>query len=69
MRVIELTVKDMTCDHCVTKISQAVKSVDPDGAYAVDLAAKRVRITSALPAAGFVAALRDAGYTPQELPS
>lgn len=67
--MIELTVNDMTCDHCVTKISQAVKSVDPDGAFAVDLAAKRVRITSALPAAGFVEALRDAGYTPQVLPS
>ena len=63
--MIELTVKDMTCDHCVTKIAQAVKSVDPDGAYAVDLGAKRVRITSPQPAADFVEAIRDAGYSPE----
>ena len=64
--MIELTVNDMTCGHCVTKVAQAMKSVDPDGAYAVDLATKRVRITSALSSADFVAALREAGYAPQE---
>lgn len=63
--MIELTVKDMTCGHCASRIARAVKSVDPDGKCDVDLGAKRVRITSPQPAADFVEAIRDAGYSPE----
>ncbi len=64
--MIELTVNDMTCGHCVSRVTRAVKSVDPDGACEVDLRAKRVRLSSGLPAGDFIEAIRQAGYTPVE---
>lgn len=63
--MIELTVNDMTCGHCASTIALAVNSVDPDAACEVDLGAKRVRITSPRPAASFIEAIRDAGYSPE----
>jgi copper chaperone len=62
--MIELTVKDMTCGHCASTITRAVKDVDATGQCEVDLGAKRVRITSTHPAQEFVEAIQEAGYTP-----
>jgi copper chaperone CopZ len=60
--VIELTVKDMTCNHCVAVVTKAVKSVDPNAAVNVDLPSKRVQVESASGAGDFAKALADAGY-------
>jgi len=60
--MIELTVKDMTCNHCVGVVTQAVKSVDPDAAVDVDLPSKRVRVESRSSAGAFARALDEAGY-------
>ena len=62
--MIEFTVGDMTCGHCASTITRAVKEVDAAGRCEIDLAAKRVCITSALPEADFRAAIEEAGYTP-----
>jgi copper chaperone len=62
--MIELTVNDMTCGHCASTITRAVKDVDEAGRCEIDLAAKRVRISSSHPAEEFVAAIEEAGYTP-----
>ena len=62
--MIELTVNDMTCGHCASAIARAVRDVDAQGKCDVDLGERRVRIASALPAAEFVAAIEEAGYTP-----
>jgi copper chaperone len=63
--MIELTVKDMTCNHCASSITRAVKDVDAEGKCEIDLGSKRVRISSSRPAAEFVAAIQEAGYTPE----
>jgi copper chaperone len=60
--MIELSVKDMSCSHCVATITRAVKEVDAAGRCDIDLEAKRVRIESAVPAAAFVSAIAKAGY-------
>jgi copper chaperone len=62
--MIELDVPDMTCGHCASSITRAVKDVDAQGTCEVDLREHKVRIRSSLPAAGFVAAIAEAGYTP-----
>jgi copper chaperone len=67
--VIELEVPDMTCGHCAATITRAVKEVDAAGSVEVDLPAHRVRIASAHPAAEFVSALTEAGYTPTVVPA
>lgn len=62
--MIEFKVDDMTCGHCASSITKAVKAVDAAGRCEVDLAAKRVRIESAQGAEAFRAAIEDAGFTP-----
>lgn len=62
--MIELTVPDMSCNHCATTITRAVREVDAAGRVEVDLGAKRVRIETRRPAAEFIAAITEAGYTP-----
>jgi len=62
--MIEFTVNDMTCGHCASTITRAVKEVDAAARCEIDLAGKKVRIESALEAAEFQAAIDDAGYTP-----
>ena len=44
--MIELNVKDMTCNHCVGVVTKAVKSVDPSATVNVDLPSKRVQVDS-----------------------
>ena len=60
--MIELTVKDMTCNHCVGVVTKAVKSVDPNATVNVDLPSKRVQVNSAGSLGAFTKALQEAGY-------
>jgi copper chaperone len=62
--MIEFTVNDMTCGHCVSTIARAVKDVDASGRCEIDLAAKKVRIASLHDATEFKAAIEEAGFTP-----
>ena len=65
--MIEFKVEDMTCGHCASSITKAVREVDAAGRCEVDLGAKRVRIESARPMAQFKAAIEEAGFTPVPL--
>jgi len=62
--MIEITVKDMTCGHCASVITRAVKETDPAARCEIDLAARKVRIASVEPARDFVTAIAEAGYSP-----
>jgi len=58
-------VKDMSCGHCVSTITQALKTADPDARVHIDLASHRVQIEStAADAEALAGAIRDAGYSP-----
>ena len=58
-------VKDMTCGHCVSTITQAVKALDPAAKVQIDLAAHHVEIESSdIPAGQWSDVIRQAGYTP-----
>jgi copper chaperone len=61
----DFIVEDMTCGHCASTITKAVKEVDGGARCEIDLAAKRVRVVSEKPAADFLAAIEEAGYTPR----
>lgn len=63
--MLEFTVRDMTCGHCAATITDAVKSVDPAGRCEIDVAARSVRVESALSAERIAAAISEAGYTPE----
>jgi copper chaperone len=62
--MIEIAVNDMTCGHCASVISKAVREADAAASCEIDLAARKVTIASELPAGEFAAAIAEAGYTP-----
>ena len=63
--MISFQVNDMTCGHCVSSITQAVKALDGGALVQVDLSAHRVRIeTTVADAAALSEAIKEAGYTP-----
>ena len=63
--MISFVVKDMTCGHCASTITQAVKAADKDATVQIDLATHRVVINpSEADAAVLSAAITAAGYSP-----
>ena len=63
--MLTFEVNDMTCGHCVSTITKALKAADKDAKVEFDLATRRVQVE---PVSADVAALADAitkaGYTP-----
>ena len=58
-------VKDMTCGHCVSTITKAVRAVDQGAKVQIDLATHRVTIDpTEADEAELSAAIKHAGYTP-----
>jgi copper chaperone len=63
--MIAFQVDDMTCNHCVSTITEAVRSADHGAQVQVDLSARRVQVErSSVSAQALAAAIREAGYTP-----
>lgn len=63
--MIELTVPDMSCGHCVAAITRAIKELDADAQVTITLADKRVAIESDEDRAAIEACLLEAGYPAQ----
>lgn len=62
--MIELTLPDMTCGHCVRTVTKTVQAVDAQAKLEIDLPTHRVRIDSSREREAFAKALTDEGYTP-----
>lgn len=63
--MIAFQVNDMTCGHCVSTITKALKWTDKDAKVQIDLASHLVQIEPAAAGAEELAeAIKDAGYTP-----
>lgn len=60
--MIELTLPDISCGHCVKTVTQTVQALDPAAQVQVDLPTHRVRIETQLPQAAVEAALAEEGY-------
>jgi copper chaperone CopZ len=58
----DLNVTGMTCNHCVSRVTKAIKEVDPAAEFAVDLASGRVSVESRVDLEEIAAALDEAGY-------
>ncbi|MGE5338231.1 MAG: DUF2933 domain-containing protein [Gemmatimonadota bacterium] len=63
-QMLEFEVKDMTCAHCVARITKALQAIDPAANVEIDLAAHRVRLAGAFDASSAERAISGAGYTP-----
>jgi copper chaperone len=63
--MIAFEVRDMTCGHCVSTITKALKGADKDAKVHIDLAAHRVEVEPATAdAQELVEAIQEVGYTP-----
>jgi len=62
--MIAFMISDMTCQHCVSTITQVVREIEPTAHVRVDLANRRVDIDGeALDAEALREAIAEAGYT------
>jgi copper chaperone len=65
LRMLELKVEGMTCGHCVKAVTEAVQSVAPQLAVAVDLKQGVVKITAStatIPTDAVIKAIEEEGY-------
>ncbi len=60
--MMEFNVQSMSCGHCASVITQAVKQLDPQATVSVDLPVKKVTVESTSDRTAIAAALREAGY-------
>jgi Cu+-exporting ATPase len=58
----ELTVEDMTCKHCVGRVTKAVQDIDGEAKVEIDLPSKKVTIDSQANLDRIVQAIDAAGY-------
>jgi copper chaperone len=66
--MITFEVNDMTCGHCVSTITKALRATDKDARVAIDLASHRVEVEPVSADAEELAdAIKDAGYTPVQV--
>ncbi|MDI4635221.1 heavy-metal-associated domain-containing protein [Pelomonas sp. V22] len=63
--MIAFEVNDMTCGHCVSTITKALKAVDPAARIQIDLATHCIQIEPTEADADELGdAIKEAGYTP-----
>jgi copper chaperone len=62
--MLQYTVNDMSCQHCVKAITEAVTQAAPGARVEVDLEHHLVRVDQTSDDAAVTDAIREAGYTP-----
>ena len=66
---MEFEVNDMTCGHCASRITQAIKAVAASASVDIDIASKRVKVAATTtPIEVVLNAISEAGYTPVAQP-
>ena len=65
--MIEFKVSDMTCGHCASTITKAVKDLDAGAKLDISLAEHLVRVESKASREDLQHAIAEAGYTPEAL--
>ncbi len=60
--MIAFEVNNMTCGHCASTITRAIKAVDPDASIDIDLSAHQVRVDASADAQTLREAIKAAGY-------
>ena len=62
--MLELTLPTMTCGHCVSVVTKAIKQTDPQAWVEIDLASHRVRVETTEDREAIESAVAEAGYAP-----
>ena len=62
--MLDLTLPNMTCGGCASRIQAALKRVDPDSTVVVNIPGRQVQVTSQVDRQTLSQAMADAGYAP-----
>ena len=62
--MLEYTLPDMTCGHCVATVQRTLLALDPAAKVDIDLPSHRVRVDTALGDAQVRDVLTEEGYPP-----
>jgi copper chaperone len=62
--MLELILPTMTCGHCVSTVTKAIKQADPKAGIEIDLASHRVRVETQEDRETIESAVTEAGYAP-----
>lgn len=65
--MLAFEVNDMTCGHCASTITKAVKTIDPGADVQVDLGRHLVSVATDANAGIVQKAIADAGYSPAQV--
>lgn len=60
-------VKDMTCEHCIKRVTHALREAYPESIVEVDLGSHHVSVIGGGPKEKLAAVITAAGYTPKAL--
>ena len=66
---MKLLVKDMTCGHCASVITQAIKALDAAAHIEIDIVKKTVGVSTKQDNEDVLDAILDEGYTPELIES
>ncbi|MFZ5525292.1 MAG: heavy-metal-associated domain-containing protein [Pseudomonadota bacterium] len=64
-QTLQLSVKGMSCQHCVKSVTNAVQALDPQATVQVDLAQGRVSVNTVLALDAVSKAISEEGYEAQ----
>lgn len=59
---MEFDIPDMSCGHCASSITQALKQLDASASISIDLPAKKITVQTTENRQTVAAALTEAGY-------
>lgn len=62
--MLEFTLPTMTCGHCVSMVTKAIKQADPKAGVEIDLASHRVQVETIEDRETIESAVTEAGYAP-----
>lgn len=62
--MFELTLPTMTCGHCISVVTKAIKQADAQAVVEIDLASHSVRVQTTEDRQTIEAAVVEAGYVP-----
>ncbi|MBO1518938.1 heavy-metal-associated domain-containing protein [Oceanisphaera pacifica] len=64
--MVEFTLPDMTCGHCVGAINEALTTLDPNCEIEFDLLNHLITVNSSATEQQLISTLTDAGYPPKQ---
>lgn len=59
---MDLSIPDMSCNHCRAAVTRAVQELDPAARVEVDLETRRAKVTTSASATAVIAVLETVGF-------